>query len=121
MSALLGGAARDVLFSGRYILYSPQHTLFEVAKYLPLLAQRLDVPELDLFREYQLLPIVACQPDQYDAQLEEATRMIGARDPKDIPVLALTLSLGCPLWTEDRDFDGLSRVTVHKTADLLAR
>jgi len=64
MSALLGGAARDVLFSGRYILYSPQHTLFEVAKYLPLLAQRLDVPELDLFREYQLLPIVACQPDQ---------------------------------------------------------
>jgi predicted nucleic acid-binding protein len=121
MSALLGGTAREVLFSDKYVLYSPQHTLFEVAKYLPFLARRLDVPELDLLREYQLLPIIACQPDQYDAQIPEATRMIGARDPRDIAVLALTLSLGCPLWTEDRDFDGLARITVQRTADLLAR
>ena len=52
LSALLGGKARDVLFSGRFAFYSTQHTLFEVAKYLPFLARRLDLPKSELFREY---------------------------------------------------------------------
>jgi predicted nucleic acid-binding protein len=97
VSALLGGAAREVIFSGRFVFYSTQHTLFEVAKYLPLLADRLDVPEANLFQEYQQIPIIACQPDEYDSRLAEARRMIGNRDPKDIPILALTLSLRYPL------------------------
>jgi hypothetical protein len=121
LSALLGGAAREVLFSSKYVFYSTQRTLFEVAKYLPLLAARLGLPELDLFREYQLLPIIACQPDQYDSQLEESRQMIGNRDPNDIPILALTLSRRCPLWTDDRDFDRLPGVIVLRTSDLVAR
>lgn len=103
ISALLGRTAREVLACGRYVFFSTQYTLFEVARYLPRLAKRLDIAELDLFREYQLLPIVACQPGEYDAQLAEARRMIEARDPKDVPILALTLALRCPLWSEDRD------------------
>jgi predicted nucleic acid-binding protein len=120
LSALLGGKARDVLFSGRFAFYSTQHTLFEVAKYLPFLAKRLDLPESELFREYQLLPIIPCQPDRYDFCLAEAHRWIGGRDPKDAPVLALAISLHCPLWTDDRDFDGLSVVSIVRTADLAA-
>ena len=72
-----------------------------------------------LFREYQFLPIVACQPDKYELHLVEANRMIGGRDLKDVPILALALALECPLWTEDHDFDGLPGVTVRRTADLL--
>jgi predicted nucleic acid-binding protein len=121
LSALLGGAAREVLFSGKFTLYSTQHALFEVAKHLSSLAKRLDVPESDLFREYQLLPITACQPSQYDFSLAEAERWIGGRDPKDVPILALAISLHCPLWTDDRDFDGISVVPIVKTADLLVK
>ena len=119
LSALLGGVARDVVFSGRFTLYSTQHTLFEVEKYLPLLAQRLGRTEMDLFREFQLLPIIACQPLVYDLRLREANRLIGHRDPKDVQILALTLQLGYPIWTEDRDFDHLPGVVVRKTAELL--
>jgi predicted nucleic acid-binding protein len=119
MSALLGGAAREVLLSGRFAFYSTQHALFEVAKHLSSLARRLELPESDLFREYQLLPVVACQPDQYDSCLMEAERWIGGRDPKDVPILALAISLRCRLWTDDRDFDGISVVSVVKTADLV--
>ncbi len=119
LSALLGGAARELLFAGEFAFYSTQHTLFEVAKYVPSLAARLGLREQDLFREYQFLPIVACQPDQYELHLVEANRMIGGRDLKDVPILALALALECPLWTEDHDFDGLPGVTVRRTADLL--
>ncbi len=119
LSALLGGAAQEVLFSGKFALYSTQHALFEVAKHLSALARRLELPEADLFREYQLLPITACQPKQYESSLAEAARWIGGRDPKDVPILALAISLQCRLWTDDRDFDGVPVVSIVKTADLL--
>ena len=94
ISALLGGTAREVIFSGKFTLYSTQHTLFEVEKYIPLMARKLGCRELDLLREFELLPIIACQPNQYDSRVEEASRLIAERDPKDVPILALTLELG---------------------------
>jgi predicted nucleic acid-binding protein len=120
LSALLGGRARDVLFSRKLVFYSPQHTLFEVEKYLPDVARKTGQTELALFREFELLPVIAIQPRQYDSQLERATKLIGQRDPKDVHVLALALELNLPIWSEDRDFEDLPGVTLHKTADVLA-
>jgi predicted nucleic acid-binding protein len=120
LSALLGGRARDVLFSRKLVFYSPQHTLFEVEKYLPDVARRIRQTEMALFREFQLLPVTAVQPRQYDSQLERATQLIGERDPKDVHVLALALELKLPIWSEDRDFENLPDVSVHKTADMFA-
>ena len=120
LSALLGGRAREVLFSRKLVFYSPQHTLFEVEKYLPNVAQKIDQTELVLFREFQLLPVTAIQPRQYDSQFKRATQLIGRRDPKDVHVLALALELDLPIWSEDRDFEDLPDVTVRKTTDMLA-
>ena len=119
LSALLGGRAREILFNGTCAFFSPQTTLFEVEKYLPFVAQKLDRPELDLFREFELLPVTAVQPHVYDSEMRRATQLIGWRDPKDVPVLALALRLRLPVWTEDRDFENLPGVSVYKTANLL--
>jgi predicted nucleic acid-binding protein len=35
-------------------------------------------------------------------------------------VLALALEVNLPIWSEDRDFEDLPDITVHKTADMLA-
>lgn len=121
LSALLGGQAREVLFSGKIVFYSSQHTLFEVAKYLPIVAKRIGRSESDLWREFQLLPVIAVQPREYDSELPRAMELIGQRDPKDVHVLALALRLGMPIWTEDRDFEGLPHVSIHKTSDLLVQ
>lgn len=121
LSALLGGQAREVLFSGKIVFYSSQHTLFEVAKYLPIVAKRIGRSESDLWREFQLLPVIAVQPREYDSELPRAMELIGQRDPKDVYVLALALRLGMPIWTEDRDFEGLPHVSIHKTSDLLVQ
>jgi predicted nucleic acid-binding protein len=120
LSAILGGAAREIIFSGRFSLFAPQRTLFEVAKHLPHVAKKLDSPEQDLFRAYELLPITACQPSQYEAQAGKARLLIGGRDPNDVDVVALGLRLRCPIWTEDRDFQGLAEVQVARTRDLVA-
>ena len=47
--------------------------------------------------------------DNSDLELmkEEALARIGHRDPKDWPTLALALKLGCPVWTDDKDFFGV--------------
>lgn len=43
---------------------------------------------------------------EYDAQ-----RRIEDRDIKDWQIVALALSLNCPIWTEDRDFFGIGIAT----------
>lgn len=48
------------------------------------------------------------------------TALIGQRNPKDVHVLVLALELNVPIWSEDRDFEDLLYVTVHKMADMLA-
>jgi predicted nucleic acid-binding protein len=38
-----------------------------------------------------------------------ARERLGDRDPKDWPILASALAIGCPIWTEDTDFFGCRR------------
>lgn len=119
VSALLGGLAREILFSGKITCLASQHTLFEVEKYLPRAAKTIGCSELTLWREFELLPVIAVQPREYDSELKRAMDLIGQRDERDVHVLALALRLRFPIWTEDRDFEGLLHVAVHKTADLV--
>ncbi|NLY00805.1 MAG: PIN domain-containing protein [Rhodopirellula sp.] len=120
LSALLGGAARAIIFSGRFSRYSTQRTLFEVERYLPRLTEKLKQAEQDVLRAFELLPIIACQPSAYDSHMERAYLLIGGRDPKDTDVLALGLKLNCPIWTEDEDFEGIQDVPIVRTSSLVA-
>ena len=38
--------------------------------------------------------------------VQEARERLGERDPEDWPILASSLAVGCPVWTEDTDFFG---------------
>jgi predicted nucleic acid-binding protein len=121
ISALLGGRAREIIFSGRFVLHAPQPTLFEVARHLPWIADRVGVSEIALFREYQLLPVIPCQPAAYDDQWRRATALIGQRDPLDVPLLALALAQSCAIWSDDRDFEGIEDIEALTTQQLLGR
>jgi predicted nucleic acid-binding protein len=118
---MLGGRARDIIFSEQFEFYSPQATLFEVTKHISWLAGRVHKLEITLYEEFQLLPIVACQPATYDHQLELATTLIGHRDACDVPLLALALARRYAVWSDDRDFEGIKEVQLRKTSELLAR
>ncbi len=68
----------------------------------------------------ELLPLVVVPASEYAAHVERARELIGSRDPDDVPLLALALAYGCPVWTNDNDFRDLPGVEVVTTAELLA-
>jgi predicted nucleic acid-binding protein len=51
-----------------------------------------------------------------------ARNRIAIRDPADWPIVATSLLLDCPIWTEDRDFFGAAVATwTTQTIELYLR
>jgi len=119
ISALLGGAALQVFWSPSVKeLVTTQFTINEVLPYPPRLAKKISVSETLLRLELELLPLRIYEKDSYQGQIAEATTRIGDRDPKDVDVLVLALTLGYPLWSNDHDFEGTG-IVLLTTASLL--
>jgi hypothetical protein len=54
----------------------------------------------------------------YEAKLSTARRRIGKRDPDDVDVLAVALTLNLPVWSNDNDFEDAG-VEWYSIAELL--
>jgi predicted nucleic acid-binding protein len=121
LSALRGGKARSVLLSDKFIFLTTEYTTWEVKKYLPEFSTESGIPESELFYTFDHYPIVAIPPFVYDEKRQQAEVLIAPRDPKDVDILALTLKLDIPLWTNDRDFDNISEIKTFTTAELLEK
>jgi predicted nucleic acid-binding protein len=50
-------------------------------------------------------------PEEFAGFESDAPERLGRGDQSDWPILAATLALDCPLWTEDRDFFGTGVAT----------
>ncbi len=49
--------------------------------------------------------------EYYNSYRKLSLRRISARDPDDWPIVACSLALNCPIWTEDTDFFGAGVAT----------
>jgi predicted nucleic acid-binding protein len=119
LAALLGGQARRVFFEAPIREFAvPEVVLSEVREHLPMLALKLGAAPAFLGYALDLLPLRPYAARAYRDSMAEARRRIARRDPDDVDVLALTLRLEVPLWSNDRDFEGtgIERLT---TAELL--
>lgn len=121
IAVLLGGAAVKVFTSDCVSEFAvAEHTLQEVQAFVPPLARELDVEPDRLRLVLALLPLSLYPREFYEDQRAQAEEQIAWRDPQDVDVLALTLKLQCPLWSNDNDFDKAA-VTRYTTAQLLRR
>lgn len=119
LSAIIGGNARIVFGEAeKLVFYTTFFNFKEVEKYMPYLSSKKDIPLGDLYLALSMLPVTVCDEDFYKSELRRARKLISKRDPDDCHLLALALELKCPLWSNDRDFEGLG-VTVYSTADLI--
>lgn len=119
LSAVIGGRARLVLqHSEVEAVMTPSVAYEEVLEYLPSLAKtrRLDLDTLLLAAA--ALPVMVVEPAEYAAHVATSKERIGRRDPDDIDVLALALTLNWPVWSNDNDFEDAG-VEWHTTAELL--
>lgn len=64
------------------------------------------------------MPIDWTPAADYESQRSEAERRIAARDPDDWPTVALALTLGLPVWSQDKDLT-IAGLDVHTTGELL--
>lgn len=118
VSALLGGQSLRVLFSSLFRCVTTERTTWEVKRYIPMIAERSDVPEAEVLALFETFPLMAYQSSFYEAYSALATERIGGRDPKDIDILALAYRLRTPLWTEDHDLQGLNDIQTVTTEEL---
>jgi predicted nucleic acid-binding protein len=119
LSAVIGGrAALALRHSEVEQVFTPSAAYDEVFEYLPSLAKkkRLDLDTLLL--ACAALPVTVVERPEYQSKLATARRRIGKRDPDDVDVLALALTLNVPVWSNDNDFEDAG-VEWHTTAELL--
>ena len=119
LSSVIGGRARLVLNHPEIEeVATTEATFAEVREYALLLGRKKKLAPDALLLAVAALPISIISPEVYEGAMAEARRLIEWRDPDDVEILALTLHLKVPLWSNDNDFEGcgIERLT---TAELL--
>ena len=87
--------------------YTPDVCLDDARRYLPLIsaARGLDVAAGLLVLDQLILLVEVVDRSLYE-EYESSARERMIRDVADWPVVATSLLLDCPVWTEDQDFFG---------------
>ena len=119
LSALIGGRARHVHISpiGPACI-AAQAVAEEVAEHLPALAAKRGLDASLLLAALSVIPIDWQPPESYEPQREEAERRMAGRDPEDWPTVALALTSGLPIWSQDKDMQEAGLI-VYTTGELL--
>jgi predicted nucleic acid-binding protein len=120
LSAVAGRAARRVFENVDLIVVTTEANLAEVKEYIPEFAARYDIPEEILLETLALLPVAVYGEREYSQKLAAARDLIAQRDEDDVPLAALALSLGVPIWSNDRDYERFPTGTFTTAALLKA-
>lgn len=108
--AVLGERVSSLLttYSDRVEFFTASVCYDEVRKHLPKIMQKRKKSATPFLEALELLPKIVepIEESIYSAYEAEAKRRIEERDIDDWPLIALSLSLNCPVWTEDKDFFG---------------
>jgi predicted nucleic acid-binding protein len=121
LSAVLGGRANLILHHPEVDeVLTAEETLDEVQEYAAGLARKKRLHEDLVLLAVATLPVTVIERKIYESGIAEASRRIGRRDPGDIPILALALTLNLPLWSNDKDFKDVG-VEWYTTERLLRR
>jgi len=119
ISAIIGGASREIFFRKTFMLATSEFTVTEVRRFVPYISEKSGVRKEEIGKALSLLPLKIYKKEDYEVKIKEAEKLIGHVDKKDIDILALSLKLSAPLWTNDRHFSGIKEVTVVRTKDLI--
>ena len=108
--AVLGQKVRRIIeqYCSTTQFVTPDICYQDARKYLPPLFEKRNLPvqnALDVLEKLNCL-VESIDTSFYCLYEEEAKQRIAIRDIDDWPIVALSLMLDCPIWTEDADFFG---------------
>ena len=121
LSAVIGGRARLVLDHPEIEeVVTTEATFAEVREYAVQLGRKKKLAPDMMLLTVAALPVSIISPEVYESAMIEAHRLIAKRDPDDIEILALTLHMKIPLWSNDNDFEGCG-IERFTTAEILRK
>jgi predicted nucleic acid-binding protein len=123
ISALLkSSATRAILLHPSFEFFLPEFGLEEIRRHKPELRKRSRLTEdaLDLLLSLLLERVTIVPAAVIAPHLKQAERLIGRRDPGDIPFVAAALAISNDgLWSHDHDFNHITEITVWTTPQLI--
>lgn len=126
LRAVFGVRVRSLLetYEDSVSFYAPDICFADARRYIPSISEKRRIdPGLGILVLDHLSRLVEVVDrslyEEYETSARE--RMI-SRDEQDWPIVAASLLLKCPVWTEDRDFFGSGVSTwTTETVDLYLR
>ncbi len=108
--AILGTKVPEQLnrYKTRVDFFTPTFCYEELRKHIPKIAKVKILPIEPLNEAIEKLEkvVLPLDKDVYSHREQKAKDRISERDINDWPIVALALTLNCPVWTEDQDFFG---------------
>lgn len=113
--AVLGKRVRELILDNAATVkfFAPDVAYADARKYLPALLKKRGVDASAAMHVLDCLESIV-QPidaELYEGMHQQALQRIAVRDADDWPVLACSMTLDCPVWTEDADFFGTGVAT----------
>jgi predicted nucleic acid-binding protein len=118
LSALIGKAALKVFTQSSLDVITTESVLEEVREYIPFMTALYALTPQVVEGQLRLLAIREYSSKDYQRYMGEAERRMGSRDPDDVDLLALSLMMKAPIWSNDNDFKDCG-VEWYTTAKLL--
>jgi predicted nucleic acid-binding protein len=113
--AVLGRKVRNTIekFANSTQFFTPDVCFADARKYLPALFEKRNLPsdEAIVVLEGLTCLISAVDVNLYKIYEVEAKQRIAVRDIDDWTIVAVSLLLDCPIWTEGADFFGAGVAT----------
>jgi predicted nucleic acid-binding protein len=108
----------NLLFSGRFHLFTPEYIFMEFAKHKEEILEKTERSTEEFFRLLEILKrrITLVPLEELTDYVEEAEKL--TPDPKDMVYFALALKLGCAIWSNDKKLKEQSRINVYPTHEL---
>ena len=123
ISALLkSSATRAILLHPSFEFFLPEFGLEEIRRHKPELRKRSGLTDeaIDLLLSLLLERVAIVSATLIEPHLEHAKRLIGHRDPADIPFVAMALTItNDGLWTHDADFSHITEIKIWNTSRLI--
>ena len=113
---------RKIIVNSIFELYTPEYTFSEIEKNLNYISNK---NSLTLNDNKKVLEILTNYIHVFDAEFyidyfDDAGRIIGKIDEKDIPYIALALAINNDgIWTNDEHFQKQNKIKVWKTKEII--
>ena len=108
----------DILFSGKFHLFTPEYIFTEFEKHKEEIMQKTERTEEEFFRLVEtlkrritIIPLEELVP--YVKKAEELTP-----DLDDMAYFALALKLNCAIWSNDKKLKEQNKIEVYNTHEL---